>query len=136
MINFIDKADLKRAKTPNPFNDEKEWSFRPEINRISAAIAKKTNTKEEKEAKPIWESLYKLNNEKKLWLEQKRQEAEEQERIQQESYLTFKPKINSDYEFHDPRTTLYERSQNYMKNEKLNEEMEKKRNEGIKIIII
>ena len=57
-------------------------------------------------------------------------EAEEQQRIKQEPNLTFKPHINSDYQMHDPRVTVYERSQLYMRNEKQNEEIEKKKLEG------
>jgi hypothetical protein len=93
-------------------------------------MAKRNNVVEENDAKPIWESLYKLNNEKKMWMEQKRLKAEEQQRIKEETNLTFKPQINSGYQMHDPRVTVYERSQLYMRNEKQNEELERKRIDG------
>ena len=69
--HYLDNTNLvPRSKTPTNFEEEKECSFHPNINPISAVLANKT--KEEKKP-PVWESLYKLNNERKAVLEQKKE---------------------------------------------------------------
>ena len=71
---FIDTTShVPRSKTPNNFDEEKEWSFRPIINPISAELITKGDSDKKP---PVWESLYKLNDERKIILEQKRKEKE------------------------------------------------------------
>ena len=87
------------------------------VNPISAEIANRSRYNDSSSNKPIWESLYKLNQEKKVLQELKQKEAEEN-KIKSELNYSYKPQINTDYHLRDPRTSLYERSQMYSRSEK------------------
>lgn len=63
-------------------------------------------------------------------LEQKRKAAEE-EKLRMDPDCTFKPQLMTEYQFHDPRANIYERSQMYNRNEKDKEELERKKQEQL-----
>ena len=63
-----------RTKTPTKAPEEQECSFRPEINPISMELASRVD--KDKGHQPAWEWLYKLNKERQILLEKKRQEAQ------------------------------------------------------------
>lgn len=92
ITQFLDKIDEKRAKTPNFIPDDKEWSFVPHINPISAELANRSIDGEEKEN--IWTSLYKLNEQRKIVLEQKQKQVEE-EKMKNDPELTHTPALSN-----------------------------------------
>lgn len=69
---------MQRSKTPIRIPEEEECSFQPKINHISDYLVTKNPDKKLEKA-PVWENLYKLNNERKQVLEQKIREKEEEE---------------------------------------------------------
>ena len=54
--------------------NDKECSFVPQINPISASLACRSSKEQENEN--VWESLYKLDEQRRQWLEQKARQAQ------------------------------------------------------------
>ena len=65
-------------------------SFRPQINPKSNELsAKRENAGSER-----WRALYELDNQKKMKLEEKRREIEEERLCEEEENATFQPNVN------------------------------------------